>query len=54
MEKKNDILVLNLPNIGDGDTINLLEQLVIQSKIKMGGYRIETKNLLIEVIVKHP
>ena len=52
MKEKKEVFILDLPNIGNEDVIKLTEQLILQSDKLMDGYRIETKNLIVDVIVK--
>ena len=52
MEKRKGILVIDLPNISNEDVIRFTEQLIIQSEDFMDGYKIENKNLIIEIYVK--
>ena len=52
MEKTTELFLLDLPNIGNEDVIKLTEQLILQSDKLMDGYRIETNNLIVDVIVK--
>ena len=52
MKEKKEVFILDLPNIGNEDVIKLTEQLILQSDKLMDGYRIETNNLIVEVIVK--
>jgi hypothetical protein len=52
MEDKKEVFILDLPNIGNGDVIKLTEQLILQSDKLMDGYRIETNNLIVDIIVK--
>ena len=52
MENKNEVFVLNLPNIGNEDLIKLTEQLILQSDKLMEGYRVENKNLILDIIFK--
>ncbi len=49
---KKEVFVLNLQNISNEDVIKLTEQLILQSDKIVDGYRIENKNLIVEVIVK--
>ena len=52
MEKKKEVFVLEIQNISNEDIIKLTEQLILQSEKLMDGYRIENKNLIIEVFIK--
>jgi hypothetical protein len=52
MEDKKEVFILDLPNIGNEDVIKLTEQLILQSDKLMDGYRIETNNLIVDIIVK--
>jgi hypothetical protein len=52
MENKNEVFVLELPNIGNDDVIKLTEQLILQSEKLMDCYRIENNNLIVDVYVK--
>jgi hypothetical protein len=52
MEKKKEVFVLELQNISNEDIIKITEQLILQSEKLMDGYRIENKNLIIEVFIK--
>jgi hypothetical protein len=52
MKEKKEVFILDLPNIGNEDVIKLIEQLILQSDKLMDGYRIETNNLIVDVIVK--
>jgi hypothetical protein len=52
MKMKKEVFVLNLQNISNEDVIKLTEQLILQSDKIVDGYRIENKNLIVEVIVK--
>jgi hypothetical protein len=52
MEDKKEVFILDLPNIGNDDVIKLTEQLILQSDKLMDGYRIETNNLIVDIIVK--
>jgi len=52
MKEKKEVFILDLPNISNEDVIKLTEQLILQSHKLMDGYRIETKNLIVDVIVK--
>jgi len=52
MEKKNEVFVLDLPNVGNEDIIKLTEQLILQSDKLMDVYRIENKNLIVDIVVK--
>jgi|LauGreDrversion4_2_1035121.scaffolds.fasta_scaffold357568_2 hypothetical protein len=52
MEKSNGVFVLDLPNISNEDVFKLIEQVVVQSKNMMDGYRIETKNIIVDIIIK--
>jgi hypothetical protein len=52
MEKKKEIFVLDLPNINNQDLIELTKQLILQSDKIMDGYRIQSSNLIIDLIVK--
>jgi hypothetical protein len=52
MKEKKEVFILDLPNIGNEDVIKLTEQLILQSDKLMDGYRIETNNLIVDVIVK--
>ena len=52
MENSKEIFVLNLPNIGNDDVIKLTEQLILQSEKLMDCYRIETNNLIVDVLIK--
>ena len=52
MKDKKEVFILDLPNIGNEDVIKLTEQLILQSDKLMDGYRIETNNLIVDVIVK--
>lgn len=52
MKEKKEVFILDLPNIGNEDVIKLTEQLILQSDKLMDRYRIETNNLIVDVIVK--
>ncbi len=52
MEKKNEVFVLDLPNVGNEDIIKLTEQLILQSDKLMDVYRIENNNLIVDIVVK--
>jgi hypothetical protein len=52
MEENKEVFILDLPNIGNDDVIKLTEQLILQSDKLMDGYRIETNNLIVDIIVK--
>jgi len=52
MEDKKEVFILDLPNIGNEDVIKLTEQLILQFDKLMDGYRIETNNLIVDIIVK--
>jgi hypothetical protein len=52
MEKKKEVFVLELQKISNEDIIKITEQLILQSEKLMDGYRIENKNLIIEVFIK--
>jgi hypothetical protein len=52
MEDKKEVFILDLPNIGNEDVIKLTEQLILQSDKLMDLYRIETNNLIVDIIVK--
>jgi hypothetical protein len=52
MKEKKEVFILDLPNIGNEDVIKLTEQLILQTDKLMDGYRIETNNLIVDVIVK--
>jgi hypothetical protein len=52
MEDKKEVFILDLPNIGNDDVIKLTEQLILQSDKLMDGYRIETNNLIVDIVVK--
>jgi hypothetical protein len=52
MENSKEIFVLDLPNIGNEDVIKLTEQLILQSEKLMDCYRIETNNLILDVLIK--
>jgi hypothetical protein len=52
MENKKEVFVLELPNICNDDVIKLTEQLILQSEKLMDCYRIETKNLIVDVLIK--
>jgi hypothetical protein len=52
MENSKEIFVLDLPNIGNEDVIKLTEQLILQSEKLMDCYRIETNNLIVDVLIK--
>jgi len=52
MEMKKEVFVLELQNISNEDIIKITEQLILQSEKLMDGYRIENKNLIIEVFIK--
>jgi hypothetical protein len=52
MEKKKEVFVLELQNISNEDIIKITEQLILQSEKLMDGYRVENKNLIIEVFIK--
>ena len=49
---KKEVFVLELQNISNEDIIKITEQLILQSEKLMDGYRIENKNLIIEVFIK--
>lgn len=53
MEKGNGVFVIDLPNINNEDVLKLTEQLILQSEKMMDGYRIENKNLIIEILIKN-
>jgi len=52
MKEKKEVFILDLPNISNEDVIKLIEQLILPSHKLMDGYRIETKNLIVDVILK--
>jgi hypothetical protein len=52
MKEKKEVFILDLPNIGNEDVIKLTEQLILQTDKLMDGYRIETNNIIVDVIVK--
>jgi hypothetical protein len=52
MKEKKEVFILDLPNIGNEDVIKLTEQLILQTDKLMDGYRIETNNLIVDIIVK--
>lgn len=52
MEKKKEVFVLELQNISNEDIIKITEQLILQSEKLLDGYRIENKNLIVEVFIK--
>jgi hypothetical protein len=51
MKEKKEVFILDLPNIGNEDVIKLTEQLILQTDKLIYGYRIETNNLIVDVIV---
>jgi hypothetical protein len=53
MEKKKEVFILELPNISNEDVMKLTEYLILQSDKLMDGYKIETNNLILDVIVKN-
>ena len=52
MENIKEVLVLNLPNLENEDIMKLTEQLVFQSKNLMDRYRIENKNIILDIEIK--
>lgn len=52
MKEKKEVFILDLPNIGNEDVIKLTEQLILKTDKLMDGYRIETNNLIVDIIVK--
>lgn len=52
MEKKKEVFVLDLPNILNEDILKLSEQIISQSVNLFDGYRIENKNIIVDIIIK--
>ena len=52
MENNKEVLVLNLPNLENEDIMKVTEQLVFQSKNLMDRYRIENKNIILDIEIK--
>jgi hypothetical protein len=52
MSDKKEVFVLNLPNVGNDDVIEMIKQLIHQPEYQMDCYRIENKNLVVDIVIK--
>ncbi len=52
MKEKKEVFVLHLPNIENDDVIKLSEQLILQTKKMIDGFRIETDKIIMDIVIK--
>ena len=52
MENTNELFLLELPNLGNEEVIKLTEQLLLKSEKFRDSFRIETNNIILDVVIK--